>query len=83
VVWSARSGAAGPDWLHSPAAGRRAAVWRAVGSLSASLDVDAAAALAVLRAHAWATGRSVDSVAADLVSGRLVTADVVGRPGGP
>lgn len=83
VAWSAQSGAAGPDWLHSPAAVRRAAVWRAVGSLSVSLDADAGAALAVLRAHAWATGRSVDSVAADLVSGRLVTADVVGRPGGP
>lgn len=61
---------------------RRATVWRAVGSLSVSLDADADAALAVLRAHAWAAGRPV-SVAADLVSGRLVTAHVVGRPGEP
>ncbi|MCZ2839815.1 GAF domain-containing protein [Modestobacter sp. VKM Ac-2985] len=83
VVWSPRAEGDGPGWLHSPAAVRRAAVWRAVGALSVSLDADADAALAVLRAHAWVTGRSVDSVAADLVSGRLVTADVLGRPGGP
>ncbi|MCZ2804987.1 GAF domain-containing protein [Modestobacter sp. VKM Ac-2983] len=83
LVRSPRSDGQGPGWLRSPAAVRRAVVWRAVGSLSLSLDAAADAALDVLRAHAWAMGRSVDSVAADLVSGRLVTADVLGRPGGP
>jgi hypothetical protein len=34
----------------------------------------------LLRGYAYATGRSVDSVAADLVSGRLVPADIAGRP---
>ncbi|PZA19395.1 GAF domain-containing protein, partial [Modestobacter versicolor] len=30
AVWSTWSEAAGPDWLHSPAAERRAVVWQAV-----------------------------------------------------
>ncbi|WP_299957294.1 GAF domain-containing protein [uncultured Modestobacter sp.] len=81
AVWSTWSEAEGPHWLHSPPAERRAAVWQAVGLTSAALDLDAAEALAVLRAHAYGAGRTVDSVAADLVSGRLVPADVVGRPG--
>ena len=81
AVWSTWSEAQGPAWLHSPAAERRAAVWQAVGLTAAAVDVDTAEALAELRAHAAARGRSVDAVAADLVSGRLVPADVVGRPG--
>lgn len=81
AVWSTWSEAEGPHWLHSPAAERRAQVWQAVGLTSAALDVEAGEALAVLRAHAYGTGRTVDSVAADLVSGRLVPADVIGRPG--
>jgi hypothetical protein len=71
------SEAAGPDWLHSPAAERRAVVWQAVGRAGAALDLEATETLALLRAHAYAAGRSVDTVAADLVSGRLVPADVL------
>ena len=81
AVWSTWSEAEGPDWLHSPAAVRRAAVWQAVALTSAALDVGATEALAVLRAHAEAGDRNLDSVAADLVSGRLVPADVARRPG--
>jgi hypothetical protein len=81
AVWSTWSEAAGPDWLHSPPALRRAMVWQAVGRTSAALDVDSAEALALLRAHAYADGRSVDAVAADLVNGELLPTDVVGRPG--
>ncbi|WP_369138999.1 GAF domain-containing protein [Modestobacter versicolor] len=80
AVFSTWSEATGPDWLHSPAAERRALVWQAVGRAGAALDLDAPAALALLRAHAYTAGRSVDSVAADLVRGRLVPADVAGRP---
>jgi hypothetical protein len=82
AIWSTWSEAAGPDWLRSPAGLRRAMVWQAVGKTSAALDIDAPAALALLRGHAYAGGRSVDAVAADLVSGRLAPADVLGRPGG-
>jgi hypothetical protein len=52
-----------------------------VGRTGFALDLDAPEALALLRAHAYAGGRSLDSVAADLISGRLVPADVVDRPG--
>ena len=82
TVWSTWSEATGPDWLRSPPALRRAAVWHAVGRIGAALDVDAPEALALLRGHAYGTGRSVDAVAADLVSGGLSPADVRGRPGG-
>jgi hypothetical protein len=80
AVWGTWSEAEGPDWLRSPPAVRRAVVWQAVGRTSVALDVDAAEALALLRAHAYAGGRSVDFVAADLVSGRLELGDVLGRP---
>jgi hypothetical protein len=71
-----------PDWLQSPAARRRAAVWQAVLRTCAALDVDAAEALALLRGYAYARNRSVDSVAADLLSGRLLPADLADRAGG-
>ncbi|MQA35680.1 GAF domain-containing protein [Modestobacter roseus] len=80
ALWSSWTAADSPAWLHTPAALRRAAVWEAVGRVAAAWDVDAPAALALLRAHAWATGRSVDSLAADLLAGRLTPADVAGRP---
>jgi hypothetical protein len=70
-----------PAWMRSPPALRRAVVWQAVSRTGLALDVDAPEALALLRAHAYAGGRSVDSVAADLVSGRLAPTDVGGRRG--
>jgi hypothetical protein len=81
AVWSSWSEATGPDWLRSPAAERRALVWQAVGRTGEELEIGAAEALALLRGHAYAAGRSVDAVAADVLSGRLVPADVAGRPG--
>ncbi|OMQ14198.1 GAF domain-containing protein, partial [Modestobacter sp. VKM Ac-2676] len=52
--------------------------WEAVGRTTTAWDVDAPSALALLRAHAWTTGRSVDSVAADLLAGRLTPGEVAG-----
>jgi hypothetical protein len=71
AVLTTWSEAAGPDWLRSPAAQSRAAVWDAVGRTSLRLDVDAPQALALLRGYAATDGRSLDAVAADLLSGRL------------
>jgi hypothetical protein len=71
VVWTTWNESEGPDWLHSPAAARRAAVWQAVGELSMALDVDAQEALAVLRSHAADTHTSTDDVAHALVTGSL------------
>jgi hypothetical protein len=76
--WSTPTEAGGSDWRDSPPALRRAAVWRAVGETGVALDVDAPDALALLRGYAYAAGRSVDSVAADVLSGRLRPADVAG-----
>jgi hypothetical protein len=71
AVWSTWTPARGPAWLHGPTAERRAAVWHAMGTTSLALDVDAAAALELLRATAWAAGSTVDDVAADVLAGRL------------
>jgi hypothetical protein len=80
AVGSAGTAAEGPDWLSSPPAVRRAAVWHAVGVTSMTLARDTADSLALLRAHAWGTGSSVDAVAADLLGGRLAVDDLLARP---
>jgi hypothetical protein len=79
AVWSAWSPDEGPEWLQGPAPRRRAAVWEATGKVSVELDVGIPAALDLLRASAYASGRTLEDVAADLLAGRLRTADV--RPG--
>jgi hypothetical protein len=76
AVWSTWEADRGPDFLHGPAARRRAAVWEATGLVSLALDVEEAAALAALRATAYASGRVVDDLAADVLAGRLPAADL-------
>jgi hypothetical protein len=71
AVWSDWEPGRGPEWLHGPTANRRAKVWEAMGLVALALEQDPATALAVLRAAAYATGRSVDDVAADVLDGRL------------
>ncbi|PRY50736.1 hypothetical protein LY71_103300 [Geodermatophilus tzadiensis] len=58
-------------WWDSPDARRRNRVWQATGVATVALGLDVVDTLAVLRAHAFATGRVVDDVAEDIVSGRL------------
>jgi hypothetical protein len=76
AVWSTWSLTAGPAWLHGPVPQRRAAVWTAMGTLGVDLDLTAPAALALMRAQAYGSGRSVDDVAADLLAGRLLPAQL-------
>jgi hypothetical protein len=71
AVWSDWRPGHGPDWLHGPAARRRSRVWEAMGQVALVLETETAAALALMRATAYATDRTVDDVAADLVEGRL------------
>jgi hypothetical protein len=71
AVWSDWEPGRGPRWLHGPTARWRAQVWEAMGMVALALELDAAAAMAVLRATAYATERSVDDVAADVLDGRL------------
>ncbi|OMQ16677.1 GAF domain-containing protein [Modestobacter sp. VKM Ac-2676] len=54
----------GPAWLDAPAAERRSTVWQAIGFVNASLHVSSPDALALLRAHAFAAGSSLEDVAA-------------------
>jgi hypothetical protein len=66
--------AAGPlAWLVGPATTGRAAVPVAMGMLTVGLDVTSTDALALLRAHAYATDRIVDDLASDIVSRRIPT----------
>ena len=58
-------------WWDGPDALRRARVWQATGMVNVAFDLDTEDALALLRAHAFATDRVVDDVADDLVRGRL------------
>jgi hypothetical protein len=59
------------SWWRGPEARGRTRVWEAMGLLSVRLEQTPADALDVLRAHALATGRVVEDVADDVVSGRV------------
>jgi hypothetical protein len=59
---------AAPAWLNGPAANSRNVVFIAMGMLNVALDVSTSDALALLRGHAYATGRTVDDVAHDLAN---------------
>ena len=65
---------AGPAWLRGPSANSRNTVCIAMGMLNVALEVSTSDALTILRGHAYATNRTVDDVAGDVVS-RQVTAD--------
>jgi len=78
-VWSSWSPADGPEWLQGPVPRRRAAVWEAMGKVGVELEVDAPAALDLLRAAAFGGGRTIEEVAADLLSGQLSATDLLPR----
>ncbi|HET6394277.1 MAG TPA: GAF domain-containing protein [Blastococcus sp.] len=78
-VWSSWSPADGPEWLQGPVPRRRAAVWEAMGKVGVELEVDAPAALDLLRAAAFGGGRTIEEVAAGLLSGQLRAADLLPR----
>lgn len=69
--WSAWTQACVPDWPNTPAARRRGRLWMAVGMVIVALPVPPADALALLRGHAYATDRTVDELAADLIDHRI------------
>jgi len=76
AVWSSWTPDEGPEWLHGPVPRRRAAVWEAMGRLSVDLEVGAPAALALLRARGYGSGRTVDDVAAEVLTGQLRSSDL-------
>jgi hypothetical protein len=78
-VWSSWSPTDGPEWLQGPAPRRRAAVWEAMGKVAVELEVDAPAALDLLRAAAFGGGRAVEEVAVDLLDGEVRAVDLLPR----
>jgi hypothetical protein len=52
-----------------------------MGLVGISFGLDAADAIATMRASAISAGRVVDDVAEDIVAGRLVPADLQAAPG--
>jgi hypothetical protein len=76
AAWSDWAQTEGPRWLDTEAARQRARVWIATGMVSLGLQLEASDALAVLRSYAYASDRTVDPVAEDLISGRLAAAQL-------
>jgi hypothetical protein len=71
AAWSEWTEVDGPPWTHGEAARQRARVWVATGMVSCGLELESGDALALLRSHAYASDRTVDALAADLLAGRL------------
>jgi hypothetical protein len=69
--WTEWTELEGPPWTNTEPARQRSRVWMATGMVSLALQLEATDALAVLRSHAYAADRTVDALAADVLSGRL------------
>jgi hypothetical protein len=69
--WSPWPSIEEPLWVRTPAARHRSRLWMAVGMVMSALQVPFADGLALLRAHAYATDRTADDLAADLVARRI------------
>ena len=70
------SGEPAPDWLGTTGADDRTMVSIAMGMLTVAADLNFTDALAVLRAHAFGSGRTVDDVSADVVHRTLTIDDL-------
>jgi hypothetical protein len=69
--WTEWTELEGPPWTNTEPARQRSRVWMATGMVSLALQLQGTDALAVLRSHAYAADRTLDALAADVVSGRL------------
>ena len=65
-----------PAWLHGPSARDRTHVWIAMGMVMTRYGLVAADALALLRAHAYGTGTTLDQLAEELLSGQQELAEL-------
>jgi len=59
-----------PAWLHGPSAEDRSHVWIAMGMAMTRYGLVAADALALLRAHAYGAGITLDQLAEELIKGK-------------
>jgi hypothetical protein len=78
--WTEWTEVDGPPWTDTEPARQRSRVWMATGMVSVALELQSVDALAILRSHAYSADRTVDALAADIVSGRL-TAGQLGQNG--
>lgn len=76
----ALTGLSEPGWLNSSPARRRGLVSVAMGMLTVAVGVSLPDALAVLRAHAYATGQTVDDLAGQVVT-RAMPVEELRLPG--
>jgi hypothetical protein len=60
-----------PHGSHTVPMASRVQVWKAMGLMNVHLQITAPDALALLRAHAYATDRLVDDLAHDIVTDRI------------
>ena len=60
-----------PHGTHTAPMAGRVQVWKAMGLMNVHLQITAPDALALLRAHAYATDRLVDDLAHDIVTNRI------------
>jgi hypothetical protein len=67
-------------WWRAPDACRRTRVWEAVGVVAVRLERDTSDALAVLKAHAVATGQVVEDVAEHVLTGQLGVLELDAAP---
>ncbi len=73
-------GTGASTWLEAPDAQRRARTWQAVARVGMALVLGPADALEVIRAAAISSGRTVDEVAIDLLTGRVQPLDLGAAP---
>jgi hypothetical protein len=66
----------GPAWLDAPAAQRRSTVWQAIGFVNSAFCIPSPDALALLRAHAFAGGQTLDDLAAQVISREVSVAEL-------
>lgn len=64
------------DWIQAAQTNDRAMISIAIGMITAAEDVNFTDALALLRAHAYTTGLSLDQLCVDLVTGRTTSSDL-------
>lgn len=76
AVWATRYRPGLRHWIDTPGARVRAITWQAVTLIKGILDIADADALAILRARAYSSGRLVDEIASDLVTGTFTVADL-------
>ncbi|MFL6163336.1 MAG: ANTAR domain-containing protein [Jatrophihabitantaceae bacterium] len=65
-----------PAWLHGPAARERTHVWIAMGMVMTRYGLQAGDALALLRAHAYGIGTTLDQLSEELIAGQQDLADL-------